>query len=350
MHVKRQPNVSFCSQIFNKQFFFQFVINPHNWHKFLCWTHNSRNDHSLINSHLFMIHFLFLPLKIHKSLLLDFAIFSGKRGILIGFFKSIFQVKETSHIHNAGQNSTHTNKPNFLKLNCTRVSLLSWAEESHKGKGKQMSPNIHFPTFFQPREPYHIAPLIRKKFLHSRRHETFILLGGFFVHCHFTDHFQKPAKSESIKYHHILKYKYLTLHMRQPKYKPMLIVPKINSFNLSHLGPFNTQENTNSLSREELVQKWDQWLRKDEWMLWRAAWLNENWVIWLSPEILGSWAAESRWKEWGQLGHRGRNIPPEFGHLSWGSCGVTGASVFRVSTEGSTLCADVTDSGSVLHS
>lgn len=112
-------------------------------------------------------------------------------------------MKETSHIHNAGQSSTRANRPSFLKLNCTKVTLFLWAEESHKEERKQMSPNILFPNLFRPGEPYHIIPLIGRNFLHSRRHELFILLGGSFVHCHFTDHFQKPDKSESIQYHHI---------------------------------------------------------------------------------------------------------------------------------------------------
>lgn len=111
-------------------------------------------------------------------------------------------MKETSHIHNAGWSSICANKPSFLKLNCTKITLFSWAEESHKEEGKQMSPNILFPNLFWPGEPYHIVPLIGQKFLHSRRHELFILLQGSFVHCHFTDHFRKPVKSESIQYHH----------------------------------------------------------------------------------------------------------------------------------------------------
>lgn len=62
-----------------------------------------------------------------------------------------------------------------------------------------------------------------------------------------------------------MKYNYLALHVNNLKYKPMLILSNVNSLNLSHLGPFNAQENIISLCREEFIQKWDQWLRKDEW-------------------------------------------------------------------------------------
>lgn len=55
-------------------------------------------------------------------------------------------------------------KPNFLKLNCTKLNFFECAEECHKGKRQQRSPSILLLNFLQPVEPHHIVPLIGTNF------------------------------------------------------------------------------------------------------------------------------------------------------------------------------------------
>lgn len=109
--------------------------------------------------------------------------------------------------------------------------------------------------------------------------------------------------------------------MNNLKHEPMLILFNVNS--LSHLAPFNAQGNIIRLSREKVIPKWDQWLRKDEWYSGGSPGNSVILDIQLKLDTFSFWAAESTW----QLGYRvDATTTSSFSQLTWGSHSVNAAS------------------------